>query len=85
MDDLIGAILRVVEEEGGRRVVRVCVRLGALSHFTPGHFREHFEQATRGTLVEGAEVKSELATDPTDPAAQGVVLESVELELRERP
>ena len=32
------------------------VRLGALSHFTPEHFREHFEDASRGTIAEGAEV-----------------------------
>ena len=42
--------------EGGRRVTRIRVRLGALSHFTPEHFREHFEDAARGTLAEGAEV-----------------------------
>ena len=51
--------------------------LGALSHFTPEHFREHFDDAARGTLAEGAEVDATLDDDLADPRAQGVVLESV--------
>ncbi len=81
MDDLVRKLETVAREEGGRRVRSVRVRLGVLSHFTPEHFREHFEDATRGTLAEGAHVEAELGTDPADPAAAGVVLESVELEL----
>jgi hydrogenase nickel incorporation protein HypA/HybF len=60
------------------------VRLGALSHFTPEHFREHFEDAARGTRAEGAEIQAELSVDPAEPGAQGVLLETVELELAER-
>ncbi len=72
------------EEEGdGIRVTRIKVRLGALSHFTPEHFREHFEDAAVGTVAEGAEVEAELSTDISEPSAQGVVLESVELEFAE--
>jgi len=85
MDDLIRKILAVAGAEGGGRVTRIRVRLGALSHFTPAHFREHFEQAARGTLAEGAEVEAELRGDPTEPQAQGVVLETVELEVGETP
>jgi hydrogenase nickel incorporation protein HypA/HybF len=81
MDDLIAKILAVAETEGGGRVVRIRVHLGALSHFTPGHFREHFDDAARGTLAEGAEIESELGTDMTAPNAAGVVLESVEVAL----
>ena len=69
--------------EGALRVTRIRVRLGALSHFTPGHFREHFVDASRGTLAEGADVETELRTDPTEAEAQGVVLESIDVELRE--
>ena len=78
-------LMRKIEAEalaaGGGRVTRIRVRLGALSHFTPEHFREHFEDASRGTLAEGAEVEAELRTDPTEPEAQGVVLESIDVEL----
>jgi hydrogenase nickel incorporation protein HypA/HybF len=77
LDDLMAKILAVSEAEGGARVTRVRVWLGALSHFTPEHFREHFDDAARGTLAEGAQVESTLDGDISDPRAQGVVLESV--------
>lgn len=77
MDDLMAKILGVAEAEGGVRVTRIAVWLGALSHFTPEHFREHFDDAARGTAAEGAEVVATLDGDPTDPRAQGVVLETV--------
>ena len=78
-------LMRKIEAEalgaGGGRVTRIRVRLGALSHLTAKHFREHFEDASRGTLAEGAEVEAEIRTDPTEPEAQGVVLESIDVEL----
>ena len=77
MEDLMAKILAVAEAEGGARVTRIAVWLGALSHFTPEHFREHFDDAARGTLAEGARVEVTLDDDLTDPRAQGVVLESV--------
>ncbi len=80
-EDLVRELERLAETEGGGHVTRIRVRLGALSHFTPDHFREHFAQAAAGTVAEGAEIQAELAADPTDPRAQDVVLETVELEL----
>ena len=81
MDDLMRKIVAQAHAEGARRVTVVRVQLGALSHFTPGHFREHFEDAARGTLAEGAEVEAKLHTDPTEAGAQGVILESVDVEV----
>jgi len=81
MDDLMGKIDSEARDAGATRVTAVRVRLGALSHFTEAHFREHFEDTSRGTLAEGAEVETELRTDPTESEAQGVVLESIEVEL----
>ena len=81
MDDLMRTIAAQAEAEGARCVTRIRVKLGALSHFTPAHFREHFEDAARGTLAEGADVEAELRTDPTEDNAQGVVLESIDVEL----
>lgn len=77
MDDLMRKILEVADGEGGSRVVRIRVRLGALSHFTPEHFREHFVDASAGTAAEGAELEATLDLDPTAEGAQGVLLESV--------
>jgi hydrogenase nickel incorporation protein HypA/HybF len=81
MVDLMRKIESQARAEGATRVTGIKVRLGALSHFTPGHFREHFEDASRGTLAEGARVEAELRTDPTEAGAQGVVLESIDVEL----
>lgn len=81
MDDLMQKIASEAESAGAQRVTKVRVRLGALSHFTEAHFREHFVDAARGTVAENAEVDAELRTDPTEPEAQGVVLEAIEVEL----
>jgi len=81
MRDLIG---RIETEAEGARVVRVRVRLGALSHFTVEHFREHFDDAARGTVAEGAAVEAELRTDATEAGAQGVVLESIDVSQEQR-
>lgn len=80
MKDLVRELEAVARAEGASRVTCVRVRLGALSHFTPGHFREHFADAARATVAEGAAVEVAESTDPTEPRAQGVVLESVDLE-----
>ncbi len=79
LDDLMAKILQVAEAEGGGVVRRITVRLGALSHFTPEHFRDHFAVAAAGTIAEGADVVATLDDDLTDSRAQSVVLESVEI------
>jgi hydrogenase nickel incorporation protein HypA/HybF len=81
MNDLMRTIESQARSEGALRVTRIRVRLGALSHFTPAHFREHFADASRGTVAEGADVETDVRTDPTDAEAQGVVLESIDVEL----
>ena len=81
MRDLIQKIAAEAKAEGAARVTRIRVRLGALSHLTEEHFREHFEDASRGTVAEGAAVEAKLGIDPTEPHAQGVVLDSIEVEV----
>ena len=82
-EDLVCELESIAAREGGTRVTRIRVRLGALSHFTPEHFREHFVDASRGTLAEGATVDALLDDNLDDPNAAGVVLESVEVEVPE--
>jgi hydrogenase nickel incorporation protein HypA/HybF len=81
MRDVVARIEQLARSEGATRVIKVRVRLGALSHFTPGHFREHFEDAARGTVAEGATVDAELDGDIHDRRARDVMLESVEVEV----
>ena len=83
MDDLIRKLEAEARAEGATRVTRVRVRLGALSHFTEAHFREHFVDAACGTVAEGAAVEAQLGTDLTEPYAQAVVLESIDVETRD--
>lgn len=81
---LLSAILARIDEvaraEGAERVTRVALRLGALVPCSAGHLREHFAAAARGTVAEGAEVTITLVSDPADPRAYEVVLDSVEVE-----
>jgi hydrogenase nickel incorporation protein HypA/HybF len=81
MADVVAKVEEVALMGGATRVTRVGVRLGALSHFTPAHFREHFADAALGTLAEGAEVDALPDDDLTAAGAGGVVLESVEVEV----
>ena len=80
MRDVVRKIEEVARAGGASRVTRVEVRLGALSHFTPEHFRDHFADAARGTIAEGAGVEARVEGDVTDAEAAGVVVESVEVE-----
>ena len=80
MGDVIRKVESVARENGATRVSRVSVRLGALSHFTPEHFREHFVDAARATLAESAQVDAVMETDVHSTSATGVVVESVEVE-----
>lgn len=81
---LIDALMRQLDEvaarEGAARITAVRVWCGALSHFTPQHFREHFERAARGSVAEGATVSVEISEDVLHPEAAGVRVESVEVE-----
>jgi hydrogenase nickel incorporation protein HypA/HybF len=76
-------IEEVAHEAGATRVTLVSVRLGALSHLTPEHFREHFADAARGTIAANAEVEAVLDDDISDAQARDVLLESVEVETSE--
>ncbi len=78
--DLIREIEETAHEEAARRVVAINVHVGPMSHMTPEHFVEHFLDAARGTIAEGA--RCNVGTiDPRDPLAQSIVLESIEREV----
>ena len=79
MADLMHKVESVAREEGATAVTRISVRLGALSHMSPAHFREHWQHAARGTLAEGAAIEIEIADDPADARAEDILLRSVEV------
>ena len=77
---LLSQITSIMQQQGTGRVVGVTVKLGALSHISPGHFREHFVYGARGTIAEGARLTLEIGHDIGDPRAQEVVLDCIEVE-----
>ncbi len=80
MADLLRRIESVLNNNDATRAVGVTVKLGALAFISAEHFREHFEEGTRGTRIEGAKLEIETSEDMTDPHAQDILLASVEIE-----
>jgi hydrogenase nickel incorporation protein HypA/HybF len=79
MADLLRKIQQLAKDAKADKVTGVKVKLGALSHITPDHFREHFEAAIVGTIAEGATLNVEQSDDQGDPNAQDILLESVDI------
>lgn len=79
--DLIRQITAVAQTQGADRVTGVRVRLGALSHISADHFREHFTHGARGTVAEGARLEIEVMTEAEAPEAQDIILDSLEVEV----
>ncbi len=78
--DLMRRIDRIVGETAARRVTGVKVWLGALSHLSADHFTEHFVHAAAGTKAESARLDITVSDDINHTDAQGIVLESIEVE-----
>jgi hydrogenase nickel incorporation protein HypA/HybF len=81
--DLVQRLVQAARDAGAERVIAVSVWLGALSPFSPEHFREHYDDEARGTMAEGATLHITASDDVTDPNAQHVVLQSVDLDVDE--
>ena len=80
LNDLMNKIEAVVRDHDAERATKVTVKLGALSHISPEHFREHFDQRRPGSVAEHAELEVYASEDQSDPMAQEMVLESLEVE-----
>jgi len=79
LNDIFGEINRIARENNADRVLGVKIRLGALSHISAEHFREHFEDAAKGTILENTGLEIVEDRDPEAPDAQEMILESIEL------
>jgi hydrogenase nickel incorporation protein HypA/HybF len=80
MRNLLRQVLDLAAERSAARIVGLTVRLGALSHMSAEHFREHFDEAARGTIAEGATLETIVETDIRAPGAADVLLEAIEIE-----
>lgn len=79
MDNLMNKILILAEKEKAAKVTKVSVKLGALSHMSAEHFKEHFEIASQRTIAEHAEIDAEESQDMRDPDAQVILLKSIDV------
>lgn len=66
MRSLMRQVMAIAARHAAQRVTAVRVRLGRLAHMSPAHFGEHFEDAARGTLAEGARVEAECTDELYD-------------------
>jgi len=83
--DLHRKLGSILPPEGPGRIVRVDIRLGALSHLTGPAFRALWPRIVEGTAARDAALALEVATDPGAADAQGVVLLQVVVDDGPRP
>ncbi|HXY47322.1 MAG TPA: hydrogenase maturation nickel metallochaperone HypA [Thermoplasmata archaeon] len=77
--DLVRKVEEVARSEGGIRVTRVRLWVGALSHLTARGLRDRWPVATRQTAAEGSDLDLTVSSDPRDPRSTDIVLESVDV------
>ena len=78
--DVVRRIEDVARATGARRVTGAKVWLGALSHLSADHFREHYAIEAQGSIAAGASLAIKVSHDLGDPNAQNVRLESVDFD-----
>ena len=79
INDLIHKMEGIARQRNVAKITGARVRLGALSHISADHFRDHFVEGVKGTVAEGAALEIEIAEDPADPHAQDILLISVDV------
>jgi hydrogenase nickel incorporation protein HypA/HybF len=78
--DVVRRINDLARSTGTRRVAGAKVWLGALSHLSAEHFRDHDAVEAQGTAAARATLVIGVSHDLNDPHAQHVRLESVDVD-----
>ena len=78
--DVVRRIEDVASATGARRVTGAKVWLGALSHLSAEHFREHYIIEAHDSIAASATLSIEASGDFDHPLAQHVRLETVDLD-----
>ena len=78
--DVVRRIEDLASVTGARRVTGAKVWLGALSHLSAEHFREHYAIEAQGSIAAGATLAIEVSDDLDHPDAQHIRLESVDFD-----
>jgi hydrogenase nickel incorporation protein HypA/HybF len=79
LKDIMKKLESISNENNSAKINKATIRLGALSHISSEHFKEHFYEATKGTAAEKATLEIIESKEMNDPHAQDIILESVEL------
>ncbi|MFI4937662.1 MAG: hydrogenase/urease maturation nickel metallochaperone HypA [Candidatus Berkiellales bacterium] len=79
MNDLFKKIEEIANTLNAKAVTQVHIKLGALAHISPEHFREHFDEMRKNSVAEHAEVIITTDTNIDDPKAQDITLVSIEV------
>jgi len=72
-------ILMLAAKDQARQVTRVSVFLGALSHMSAEHFKEHFSISAKGTIAENAVLDAFESDDIDDKHANSILLKSIDV------
>lgn len=84
MKGLIRTAEQAARDAGGGRVTGVRIKVGSLSGISPGHLREHYEEAAAGTMLAGSRLVIEEGPDGVaaldDSGALGVLLVGIDVE-----
>jgi len=78
--NLVKKVESIARDNRAHKVKSIKIKLGALSHASPKHFREHFEPLAIGTVADGAELNFIVCKDLDDPYAQDIIIDSIEVE-----
>ena len=77
---LMKKIELLAKEEDTDRIVAATIRLGAFAPISADHFREHWDEFTKGTVADGAALTVVRDEDETSECALDILLECVEIE-----
>lgn len=77
MKNLMRRLDEIAAAEKAKRITGMSVWLGAMSHMSPAHFTEHFEESSAGTIAEGATLDIIVSDDADDDNAQEILVRSV--------
>jgi hydrogenase nickel incorporation protein HypA/HybF len=77
---LVRELTRVAAAHGAAKILTAKVRVSAQPGVSPEHLRRQFVIAAAGTVAEGAQLQIEAAADSEPGEAEGVYVESIEIE-----
>ncbi len=79
MNSLFHKIEEIAVKSKAKTVTKVHVKLGALAHISPDHFREHFDEMREKSIAKNAELVIISDHDIHDPQAQDITLLSIDV------